>query len=122
MAKMHVKLTVNGREVETLAEPRTLLILTLVAIALLVAAVISYRQRTAGRVVEAPDSLWPELTDQINDVTSLTVVKAADTIELAGGGSFPLAQGFSARLEGWAGGGPTWWYSGGATAGIERSW
>jgi carbon-monoxide dehydrogenase small subunit len=26
MAKMHVKLTVNGREVETLAEPRTLLI------------------------------------------------------------------------------------------------
>ena len=26
MAKMHIKLTVNGREVETLAEPRTLLI------------------------------------------------------------------------------------------------
>ncbi len=43
-------------------------------------------------------------------------------LALAGGASFPLAGGFSSRLEFWAGGGPRWWYGGGATAGSERSW
>jgi len=43
-------------------------------------------------------------------------------LALAGGGSFPLAAGFSARTEAWIGGGPSWWYSGGVTAGVERSW
>jgi len=43
-------------------------------------------------------------------------------LALAGGGSFPLVAGFSARTEAWIGGGPSWWYSGGLTAGVERSW
>ena len=34
MSKMHVKMTVNGKEVEALAEPRTLLIIGLALISI----------------------------------------------------------------------------------------
>jgi hypothetical protein len=41
---------------------------------------------------------------------------------VAGGGSFPLALDYRARLEGWFGGGPAGWWSGGLTVGLEHSW